>query len=186
MHRFGVRAGVTACAAIFLIAGLGSADMSEERTFTVQEAHRWFAIEANNAVWGLIENSDRTEVETERMIHMAHASVYHWLEAGTPINHARGEYLVSRVYAAAGRPEAALLHALRCMQLTESAPEEAKDWDIAFSYETVARAYAINGDMENARKYLERAESAGDIIADKDDRTIFEGELSRQPWNGLR
>jgi hypothetical protein len=186
MRYKGVRAGMTACAVVVLIAGLGSAEMSEERTFTVQEAHRWFAIEFNNTVWSFIENTDRTEAEAERMIHMAHASVFHWLEAGTLINHARGEYLVSRAYAAADRPEAALRHALRCMQLTEDASDEAKDWDVAFSFEAVARAYAISGKMEDARTFIERAERAGDEIADADDRKIFEGELGRQPWNGLR
>ena len=50
---------------------------------------------------------------------------------GTTANRARSEWLCSRVYALLGRPEPALHHARRCIELVESAPEEMEDWDLA-------------------------------------------------------
>jgi hypothetical protein len=47
------------------------------------------------------------------MLHMAHASRFHWEQVGTPANLARGEWLCSRVYAVLRRPEPCLHHAAR-------------------------------------------------------------------------
>jgi hypothetical protein len=71
------------------------------------------------------------------MLHMAHASRYHWEQVGTPANLARGEWLCSRVYAVLGRPEPALHHARRVVQICER--NGIGDWDLAFSHEAVAR-----------------------------------------------
>ena len=42
------------------------------------------------------------------MLHAAHASRFHWGEVGEPVNFARGEWQISRVYAVLGRPEPAI------------------------------------------------------------------------------
>ena len=65
--------------------------MSEEKTYTEAEAHRFFAIGLNGKTWELLEKPDRTPQEGEVMIHAAHASCYHWLRAGSGLNHQRGE-----------------------------------------------------------------------------------------------
>jgi hypothetical protein len=38
------------------------------------------------------------------------------------------------------------------------------DWDIAFAYEAIARAYAIYGEEKECKKYIELAQKAGNII----------------------
>ncbi len=172
---------------VLLAAGVWSDTMSEEpRRFTEAEAQRYFAIEFNNTTWELIEKTDRTREETETMVYRAHASCYHWMQVGEPINHARGEYLISRAYAAAGDGEMALRHANRCLEITEANPDAAEDWDRAFACEAVARGHALSGKRAEAEEFLRRAEEAGRQIADDEDRRIFEGELNRQPWNGMR
>ena len=56
-----------------------------------------------NGVWALMEKSDRTPDDDLLMIHMAHASCYHWGRVGTAVNFVRGEWQCSRVYATLGR-----------------------------------------------------------------------------------
>jgi hypothetical protein len=72
-----------------------------------------------------------------------------------PANRARGEWLVSRVYAVAGRPEVALHHAERCLAWCERGG--LADWDLAFAYEALARASRLAGDDGAAERYVGQA-----------------------------
>ncbi|GIO93881.1 hypothetical protein [Paenibacillus lactis] len=57
--------------------------MSEK--LTVLEWHKQQAVTNFNAVWDLIEKADRSWEDDLQMIHMAHASRFHWGEIGTPL-----------------------------------------------------------------------------------------------------
>src|SRR5688572_28202858 len=102
-----------------------------EPPFDVAKAQRWFAVELNNLAWDLVEKPGRTPNETERMLHAAHASVHHWLHAGQPINHLRGECLLATAYASAGLAEPALRHAARCAALGGELAEAQNAFDRA-------------------------------------------------------
>jgi hypothetical protein len=118
--------------------------------------HRRIAIDAFNHVWTLLDKPDRTVDDVDEMIHEAHASVFHWRKAGTALNHARGEWQVARVYTVLNRPEAALHHARRCLEITEA--NGFGDFDLAFAYEAMARALACSGDRDQAAQLHERRE----------------------------
>ena len=60
------------------------------------------------------------------------------------------------------------------------------DFDIAFAYEGVARAYALGGNQQEAKKYLQLASAAGEAIADPEDKEIFVGDLEGGEWHGIR
>src|SRR5579864_6933302 len=93
------------------------------------EDERKLAIRCFNSVWDLMEKEDRTTEDDDLMVHMAHASRYHWGQIGKPENVARGEWQVSRVYAVLQRPEPCLYHAQRVLDVCiENA---IGDWDIA-------------------------------------------------------
>jgi hypothetical protein len=109
------------------------------------------------------------------MINAAHASRYHWEIAGTAVNIARGEWLISRVYAILKRAEPCLYHADRCLKV--SLESNLQDFDLAFAYEAVARACKLAGDEVEAANYVVKAKEAGSKIADKNDRTYFFSEL---------
>jgi hypothetical protein len=109
------------------------------------------------------------------MIHAAHASRYHWGEIGTPLEFERGEWQISRVYAVLGRPQAALYHAQRCLDLCQA--NEIRDFDLAFAYEALARAYAVAGEMAKSGEYIELAMRAAEEIEDQGNREYLEGEL---------
>ena len=114
--------------------------MSEEKVYTEAEAERFFAIEHNGITWTLLEKKERTPEEDALMVHAAHSSCMHWLQAGTPTHHQRGEWLISRVYSVLGYADEALRHAKTCMALTKEHPDMMQDFDWAFAYEAVARA----------------------------------------------
>ncbi|MDQ3778683.1 MAG: hypothetical protein M3310_07480, partial [Actinomycetota bacterium] len=120
--------------------------------------HRALGVELYNDCWRLLEK-ERTQAEDDELLHQAHASAFHWLRAPErePKNKARAEWLCARVYSALGRAEAALHHAERCLAITEAHPENMEDWDLPFAYEALARAHAVAGSTDAARRYAELA-----------------------------
>jgi hypothetical protein len=143
------------------------------------QTHRRLAAELFNQVWILLEKADRDQADDDRMLHAAHASRFHWGEIGEPINFARGEWQVSRVYAVLGRGEPALFHARRCLEICQA--HEIGDFDLAFAYEALARASAVAGQADEAARYAELARRAGEQIAEADDREIFFADLTTVP-----
>ena len=141
------------------------------------EDQRTLAAELFNATWRLLDKPERTPDEDDEMLHAAHASRYHWIRVGTRVNAARGEWQCSRVYAVLGRPEPALHHARRCLELCESAAGDLDEFDLPFAYEALARAHAVAGDEEEARHWIARARAAGEAISDEDDRVLLEADL---------
>ena len=141
----------------------------------LKKTHRKFAVVCFNATWDLIEKKDRKPKEDAQMINLAHASRYHWGEIGTPLNFARGDWQISRVYAILGQGENALTYAESCMNLCID--HEFGDFDLAFAYEAAARAYAVLGNKKMKEKYLKLAKDAGDVIAKEDDKKYFFNEL---------
>ncbi len=120
------------------------------------------------------------------MIHSAHASCFLWMQVGKAVNHQRGEWQVSRVYATLGNGHSALRHANYCLALTEIHQSEITDFDVAFACETVARANAIADNHSEAKRYIELAQSAGQVISDKTNREIFFADFNSGSWNSLK
>jgi DNA-binding transcriptional MerR regulator len=140
---------------------------------------RKLAAELFNGVWALMETEDRTPEQDDRMLHMAHASRFHWEQVGTPANLARGEWLCSRVYAVLGRAEPSLHHARRVLALCEQ--QGIADWDLAFAHEAIARAQAVAGDEAATDAALSSARVAAEQIADPEDRALLESDLETIP-----
>lgn len=140
---------------------------------------RRLAVDLFNGVWQLLEKEDRSPAEDDRMLHMAHASRFHWESAGTAVHLVRGEWQCSRVYAVLGRAEPALHHAQRVLDLCRD--NGIGDWDLAFGYEALARAQAVAGNLEAAHAATEQALAAAEDIADPDDRSLVLTDLETIP-----
>jgi hypothetical protein len=160
--------------------------VDEIKTYTVDEAHSYFAQSTNSRVWKLLEKPDRTQAENDEMLHAAHACIYHWGVAGTAVHQQRGEWLISRVHILLGHANEALRHAERCFELTESNKSLMQDFDIAYALEGMARAHAMIGDRKAAEEFMALARQAGRAIANAEDRSIFMGDFENAPWFGLK
>jgi hypothetical protein len=160
--------------------------MSEEVKYTLEEAHLEFAKKTNGMVWKLLGKSERTNLENEKMILAANASLLHWMHVGTTVHHQRGEWLIAHVYTVLGQKELAKSHAYRCLKLTEKNMDQMEDFDLAYAYEGVARAEALAGNDEKAKQYLRLATEAGEKIEDEESKGIFVGDLEGGNWYGVK
>ena len=143
------------------------------------ETERRLAGSLFNAVWTLLETEERTRDQDDDMLHMAHASRHHWGNIGGPEQRARGEWQCSRVYAVLRRPEPALHHAQRVLDICQE--NGIGDFDLAFAYEALARAHAVAGASEEARHMTELALAAAKDVADDDDRDLLMNDLETIP-----
>jgi DNA-binding transcriptional MerR regulator len=155
--------------------------MTSAKTDTdlADEAHRDLGKALFNRTWALLEKEQRTPDEDAEMIHTAHASTFHWLRGGAPINAVRGEWQCARVYAVLGRAEPALFHARRVLAGCQQ--QGIGDFDLAFAYEALARAHAVADDFDESARWAELAGQASAEIADPEDREIVLSDLETIP-----
>jgi hypothetical protein len=152
--------------------------MTDEK-LTADEFHKKIAILTNNSIWPTLDKEKPSEEELEDALHMAHTSLYHWSKVGQPINKARAEYMVARVYCAFKWAEPALYHAEQCLKITEKTG--IGDFDLAFAYEVLAKSNAVAGRSTECKKYRELAQKATDAIKGEEDRKICQLEVDKIP-----
>ena len=136
------------------------------------EEQRRLGAELYNRTWKLFGG------DPDALIHTAHASAYHWMQVGTAANRARSEWLCARVYSELGRPEPALHHARRCLELVEQNPDAMEEWDLSAAYEALARAHAVAGDAAASARYRDLGLEAVGKVEDAEDRAHIEGDLA--------
>ena len=142
--------------------------------FDAQRAHRWFAVECNNQTWDLVEAESRTPEQVEQMIHGAHAACFHWLAAGSLLNHLRAQNLLATAYVAAGLAEAAVRHAERCLALSQEAGDSQSAFDRATAHGCASAAYQLNSQADLAQQQYALAKGAADTLEEADDRALFD------------
>jgi len=140
---------------------------------------RQLGVDLFNGTWELMEKADRTPDDDALMIHIVHASAYHWLQVGKPENFARSHWLCSRVYSVLSRSEPAIYHAKFVLDICER--NGIGDWDLAFAYEALARAYAVAGDSAESGRWLAKAHEASANIAEDEDRELVLSDLATIP-----
>jgi DNA-binding transcriptional MerR regulator len=132
-----------------------------------------------NDVWTLLGREERSPAESDRMLHMAHASRFHWDGVGGDQQRAIGEWQVSRVYSTLGRGEPAVFHARRCVDLAGSPGVDA--WVASSAQEGLARALAVAGDPEAARSARDAALALLAAVEDPEDREIVMADIDSLP-----
>jgi len=157
--------------------------MSEKNKESLGEIHLEFAKNTNHRAWELLDKKGRTPGENQEMLVAAFASLYHWEQIGTTANTQRGYWMLSRVYLSLKKAADALEWAKKCLEITDAAPAEMEDFDLAFAEEGLARAYALAGDHNQARNHYERAVDLGNQIEDPEDKEIFIKDLLGGNWS---
>ena len=132
-----------------------------------------------NRVWELLERGDRTTADDDELVDTAHASRWLWGSVGTPLQHAIGDWQISRVYSTLGRSEPAVHPARR--SLAEARTVEGEPWLLASAYEGLARAYAVAGDRAAAAEWKAKAIAQLELVQDADDREIVEQDIATLP-----
>ena len=151
--------------------------MSDDEKMTLEEFHKKIAIKSNGGIWSVLDKTSPSKEDLDSTLEMAFTSLYHWKQIGKPINIARGEYMISRVFSSMGKGEAALHYAERTLKFTEE-DEGKADFDMGFAYEVLAKAYSVLGDKNNCMKYKEMSQTVIDTLGEED-RKISQGELDK-------
>jgi tetratricopeptide (TPR) repeat protein len=139
----------------------------------IPRAHRVFAAELNDLAWTLVEAGARSPADAERMIHAAHAACFHWLEAGTALNHLRAQCLLATAHAKAGYAESAVRHAERCLALFNEA-DGATPFDRALAHGCASAAYALAGRFDDARSQYQEAGKLVSRFDDPSETALFD------------
>jgi len=149
-------------------------DKKEDSTLAATEFHRKTAIACFNKAWDLLDKKDRSPEEDLQMLHVAHASRYHWGYIGKANNFAIGDWQISRVYAALKHATPALLFAKSSLDLCQK--NDLKEL-LPSAYEGMARAHATANDTTEARRYVELARKELELIGDEEDRKIYRQQI---------
>jgi hypothetical protein len=140
-----------------------------------REFHRKTAARCFNTAWDYLVKKGRRSDDDQQMLHLAHASRFHWSIVGSPRNQAVGDWQISRVYAALNQPQLALLFAQSCLTRCRKGHLE---YILCTAYEAVARAHAVAGDYASAREHIRKAHQALDASSvNATDRRIFLGQI---------
>jgi tetratricopeptide (TPR) repeat protein len=145
-----------------------------EAPFDFPQAHRWFAMAANNRAWDLVEVSSRSSAEINEMLDAAHAAAWHWRQVGKPINELRAQNLLATAYVAAGLGDAAVRHAEKCLELSRTIGSEQMPFDRATAHGCASLAYHCAGDFAKAADQYALACEAAELLSDAEDRSVFE------------
>jgi len=158
---------------------MGASETGKPEGTPADSDERKLAARLFNDTWALLQMESRTPEEDDRMIHMAHASRFHWDNVGDDQNRAIGEWQVARVYSVLGHGESALFHARRSLDYA-SRPGHA-DWLLASAHEGLARAQAVAGDIESARGSRDTALALLSKIVDPEDRKVVADGIDTLP-----
>jgi len=152
--------------------------MSEEPTFDIQAAHRYFSTDCFNRAWDLIEKEDRTVEEEEEMLNLSLASLWHWTKRPdcTAKERSLGYWQVSRIYAITGRPQNASWYAEKCLEVTEDS--ELPPFYLGYAYEALARAAMSGRDRRAALEYVARARELARQEENEEDRQLLLDDLA--------
>lgn len=144
-----------------------------EPTFDVAVAHRWFAIEANNGAWDLVEKTERTAADTDRMLHLAHAAAWHWQAVGQPVNHLRALTLLTTAYVAAKLAEPAIRFGEQSTKMLAHVDSAATPFDQACVHGSLAAAYHLAKQPAAASRCYDAAAAIVAKFDDAEDRAVF-------------
>jgi len=142
------------------------------------DRERQIAMDLFHASWRLLDLPALDNDQRRALIECATASLWHWRRVGAPTQWAIGEWQCSRVYAVLGDGATALLHAQRSLAICES--ERVDDFVPASAHEALARAYAVLGDMEEARHERNLSYRIA-VDLDDEDRDVIEHDLGTLP-----
>jgi hypothetical protein len=140
-----------------------------------KEFHGKTAASCFNMAWDYLDAKKRNEEDDRTMLNLAHSSRFHWGLVGSPENQAVGDWQISRIYAALGQASLSLKFAKSSL---ETCKRDGLQGMLCTAYEAMARAYAVSGEPERARRHIVKAREALDASSKgREDRKIFLNQI---------
>jgi proteasome assembly chaperone (PAC2) family protein len=142
-----------------------------------KKTHKENAIACFNAVWELLEKKERTVLEDDKMINLAHASFYHWtnVEDHTPTNISVGYWQLSRVYSVLEIGERALCYASKCLDV--SIDNNLEPFYVAYAHEAKARAYSVLNNQELSLSEKEKCVEVKELVENEEYKLLIANDL---------
>ena len=147
-----------------------------------KDALKKLAVDSNKQTWDYLSKNNLNREEQLDALASAYTSLFFWLRCGTTLHQARGHWLICRVAVIAGEYTLALRHAELCQKFT-GLSSDAKDFDVAYQWEALARAHALLNQTDLSGEYKLKAQSLGEQIADPEDQKIFITDFQAPPWS---
>ncbi len=158
-----------------------------DQTYTIDQAHRYFGVTYNNAIFPIITQENPSLEDQSKAISLAHAALLHWeAHSGSKIvNKQRGLYMIAKAYISANDALNARRYAQQCFDITQAHAPEMKDFDHAYAHEVMARVEALAGNKEAFENYYQQATKLGNELSDPEDQKIFQGDMKSSNWFGM-
>lgn len=149
--------------------------MNQSPTFDLAAAHRHFATDCFDRARELIALPQRSADQERLMVALNQASIWHWMQRSDcePRNLAAGYWQASRIEVLLDHAEAALRHAEVCLSHSRDLPP----FHLAYAYEALARAEALNNRLLPAAEYKQRALDLAARVEDADERAMLLDDL---------
>lgn len=143
--------------------------------FDPAAAHRFFSADCFNKTWDLIEKTNRTREDDQRMLQCAFASLWHWTqrEDCTDTQFSIGYWQISRVYALLGES----VNAAEYADLSLSHAAHLAPFYRGYAHEALARAAMVEGRPERAAHHLKEAFALASQVPDVEERSMLEKDL---------
>jgi len=140
------------------------------------DTQRTLAIAMFNATWDLIDTTDRTPQQDQRMLTSACASRQLWNDIGGPEQLAVGDWQVAHVASLLGYASVALDFAAAAY--ARASVSDVPKWMVASACEGLARAHAAADQATERDAWIERAEELLAEVEDDEDRQLIASQLA--------
>jgi hypothetical protein len=149
--------------------------MNDQPDLDLAAAHRIFSVSCFNGAWDLIDKPARTPDEDDEMLHVAHASLWHWLQRPdcTAENRCIGYWQLSRVYALTGSAARSEAYATRCLAASQGQSAFLR----AYAFEALGRAAALAGRSDAAASHVKEARALLGQVTDPQERDLVEKDI---------
>jgi len=144
---------------------------------TRQLVHGSFSAGCFNACWELIDREDRSEEETEDMVVLANASLWHWKqrEDCEPRNLSIAYWLLGRVNALAGDLDLARHYGGKSLAIATE--HELDPFYVGYAHEALARAHVLGEAWKAAEERLRLAREQLQLVDEEDEHQLLHDDV---------
>ena len=145
----------------------------------LQHVHMHFSADCFNKCWKYIEMKTRSKEDTENMLLLANASLWHWKQRKDckPKNLSIAYWQLARVNSLAGDLALAKHYGYKCLDV--SLVNELDPFFLGYAHEALADAMSRNSNADEANKHLAHAKEQLGKVKDDFDKGLLKADIQR-------